>query len=526
MAPVPAIGGTVAVDGGGGAGFSFDPLPRCLSAALPRWGACMIHLLGSTKRVCGNFSRREMLRVGGLSLLGLSLDSLLRAEDARPTPLALPARRAKSVILLYLFGGPSVQETFDPKPNAPREFRGEFGSIPTSVPGVHFCEYLPRMAKWMHRSTLIRSATHDMNDHSAGLLYTMTGAPPEKLESLVPTLSTQAPSMNSVIEYLSRSERRTMPATSWMPCYPGWGQQITRPGPFAGWLGSKWDPLITQCELRDLYTPKDFYDVQRHPVGRIVPLGTQLSAGISLDRFKGRRQLAEQLHQSAAAIGNSEAYERFDEYQRRAFDILTEAGSANSPWRAFDVAEEKPTTRDRYGRHLYGEAALMARRMVERGARFVTVCWESFEKVGGDPTAWDTHSGHFPIMKDYRLPALDQVYSALCEDLQDRGLLDETLIVVMGEMGRAPKVNASGGRDHWSYLYNILMTGAGVKQGLVYGASDDRAERPTEHPVTPADFIATLYGAMGIDPNIFLEDALGRPRPLTPGGSVIPAILA
>ncbi len=262
----------------------------------------MIRVLGTAKQVCDGFSRREMLRVGGLSLLGLSLEDLLRAEQARD---GAPARgKAKSVILLYLFGGPAVQETFDPKPNAPLEFRGEFGSIPTSVPGVHFCEHLPRMAKWMHRSTLIRSATHDMNDHSAGLLYTMTGAPPDKLESLVPTLSTQAPSMNSVIEYLARHERRTMPASVWMPCYPGWGQKITRPGPFAGWLGRRWDPLITDCELRENYIPKDFYDVQRHATGRRS----------WIDR-RGQRRANRRRNGPTAEVGDSGLVLRLDTFQ-------------------------------------------------------------------------------------------------------------------------------------------------------------------------------------------------------------------
>jgi hypothetical protein len=484
----------------------------------------MIRVLGRANQACDGITRREMLRMGGLSLFGLSLEDLLRAEAVQGGKSA--PGKAKSVILLYLFGGPAVQETFDPKPAAPLEYRGTFGSIPTSVPGVHFCEYLPRMAQWMNRSSLIRSATHDMNDHSAGLLYTMTGAPPDKLESLVPTLPSQAPSMNAVIEYLARQERRTMPASVWMPCYPGWGQKITRPGPFAGWLGRQWDPLVTECELRDPYTAKDFYDVQRQATGRIIPLGTQLNSDVTLDRFAARRKLAEQLHSETARVGASEAYGRFDDYQRRAFDILADTSSAESPWRAFDLGSEKPALRDRYGRHLYGEAALTARRMVERGVRFVTVCWESFDKTGGDPTAWDTHEKHFSIMKDWRLPSLDQVYSALCEDLEARGLLDETLVVVMGEMGRSPKVNARAGRDHWSYLYNILLTGAGVKHGYVHGASDDRAERPTASPVTPADFIATLYAAMGIDPSAVLEDPTGRPHPLTPGGTVVGEILA
>ena len=182
----------------------------------------MISILGQSQTACDGLRRREMLRLGGLSLLGMTLPDLLRAEATLPSQ---PGKgKAKSVILLYLFGGPAVQETFDPKSDAPREFRGEFGSIPTSLPGVHFCEHLPRMAKWMDRSTLIRSATHDQNDHSAGMLYTMTGAPADKLESLVPVLNTQAPSMNAMVEYLSRTSRSTAPASVWMPCNPGWGQ--------------------------------------------------------------------------------------------------------------------------------------------------------------------------------------------------------------------------------------------------------------------------------------------------------------
>ena len=484
----------------------------------------MIRVLGPTQSACDGLRRREMLRLGGLSLLGLSLPQLLRAEATLPTQ---PSRgKAKSVILLYLFGGPAVQETFDPKPDAPRELRGPFGSIPTSVPGVHFNEFLPRMAQWMDRSTLIRSATHEHNDHSAGMLYTMSGAPADKLESLVPVLNTQAPSMNAVVEYLSRNQRTAAPPSVWMPCAPGWGQKITRPGPFAGWLGRKWDPLVTDVELRDPYEPKTFYDVQRQAAGNVLVPGTKLPSEITLDRFNTRRSLAEQLHQQADRVGHSEAYPSFDAYQRRALDILADNSSRESAWRAFDLAEERPALRDRYGRHLFGECALTARRLVERGTRFVTVYWESYEKVGGDPTAWDTHSDHFNICKYHRLPPLDQTYSALCEDLQARGLLDETLVIVMGEMGRSPKINGSAGRDHWSFVHNILLTGAGVKHGYVHGASDKTAARVTDKPVLPADLIATVYAAMGIDAEGFIEDAGGRLRPITPGGSVVREVLA
>ncbi|MSU36573.1 MAG: DUF1501 domain-containing protein [Pedosphaera sp.] len=489
----------------------------------------MIRVLGSPHRVCDGVTRRELLRVGGLSLFGLSLPELLRAEATAATLPPIPGPgRAKSVILLYLFGGPAIHETWDPKPDAPREIRGEFGSIPTSVPGVHFCEFLPKSARWMNRSTLVRSATHNSNDHSAGLLHTLTGLPPDKLESLVPILPTQAPGLMSVVEYLTRKERRSIPASVWMPCYPGWGQQILRPGPFGGYLGRRYDPLFTHCEITERYEPRDFYDTRSHPIGRLTVPSVQLPPELTLDRLQQRQSLATQLQRETTRLGESPDYERFDEYQRKAFDILTANSGAGSesPWRAFQLDEESPALRDRYGRHLYGEAALTARRLVERGVRFATVSWESFEKAGADPAAWDTHEKHFSILKDYRLPLLDQVYSTLCEDLEARGLLDETLVVVMGEMGRAPKVNAAGGRDHWSYLYNVLFTGAGLKKGCVYGSSDSKGYRPATHPVTPGDIIATIYAAMGIDPGAIIEDAAQRPRPIVPEGSPIRAILA
>ncbi len=484
----------------------------------------MIRVLGSTKTVCGGLSRREMLRAGGLSLLGMSLPELLHAEAT--LPLNSQSGRAKSVILLFLFGGPPVQETFDPKPNAPREYRGEFGSIPTSVPGVHFCEYLPQMAKWMNRSTLIRSFTHDSNDHSAGLLHTITGAPPDRIESLVPVLPTQAPGINSVIEYLARDEQKGAPASVWMPCFPGWGQLIVRPGPYGGFLGRQFDPLFTDCEITVKYDAQDFYDTRMEPVGRMRVPSTTLGPDLALDRFRSRFNLAEQLGKKAELLGNSAEYRRFDDFQKKAFHILSNRQGAASPWQAFNLDEEQPSLRDRYGRHLYGEAALTARRLVERGVRFVTVSWESFEKQGNDPTAWDTHEKHFPVLKDHHLPALDQVYSALCEDLSSRGLLDETLVVVMGEMGRSPRVNPRGGRDHWSYLQNVLLTGAGVKHGLVYGSSDPRAIHVDSKPVSPGDLIATLYSAMGIDTHRMLESLDGRPRPIVPEGGPIRAILA
>jgi len=482
----------------------------------------MITLLGNPKRACSGITRRDALTAGGLSLFGMTLPDLLRAEQAQPS---LPTGgKAKSVILIYLFGGPPLHDTFDPKPSAPAEIRGEFGSTPTSVPSVHFCELLPQMAKWMDRSTLIRSAAHPHNDHSAGLLYTMTGKRAAKLESAVPVLPTQAPSMNSVIQYLARNEERELPASVWMPCYTGWGQAIVRPGPYSGFLGRQNDPFFTACKPHSENECK--YAYPEPTKGEIVLPEMDLPEGISLDRLDRRRSLAQQFNDELRRVEQTLAADSLELSRRQAFDLLTSANRPNSPWRAFSVDGEDAKLQDRYGRNLYGHSMLVARRLVESDVRFVTVTWEVFEKLKIDEDGWDTHQRNFHILRDHRLPVLDQAYSALCEDLEARGLLDETLIVVMGEMGRTPKINAKGGRDHWSFCHNVLLTGAGVKQGHVYGSSDRIGAYPATDPVGPEDLIATIYAAMGIDTNTFIYDQSNRPHPIAQQGKVLSGVLA
>jgi hypothetical protein len=471
--------------------------------------------------MCDGLTRRDLLTAGGLSLFGISLPDVLRAE-AESAPRT---GKAKSVILLYLFGGPPKHELFDPKPDAGEDVRGPFGTIATDVPGVQFCELVPQMSKWLNRSTLVRSGTHPHNDHSAGLLYTMTGKKAMKLESAVPVLPTQAPSMNAVVQYLARNERRELPAGVWMPCYPGWGQASIRPGPYAGFLGHRYDPLITGCDLTGTRKHKDFYDADIQN-GHIVLPEMKLQPEVTLDRLSRRRTLLDQFDDEQRRIEQDEARDRLDGYKQQAFDMLTSRNSPNSPWRAFDVSDEPPALRDRYGRHLYGEAALIARRLVERGVRLVTIAWESFEKRDGDGPAWDTHKDHFNIVKGYRAPALDQVHSALCEDMAASGLLDETLIVVMGEMGRTPKANKGAGRDHWSYCYDVMFTGAGVKQGLVLGSSDKIGAYPASHPVGPEATIATIYEAMGIDSSGMILDTADRPHPIAQRGKPVHEMLA
>ena len=240
-------------------------------------------------------SRRGLLTAGSATALGLSLPELLEAES-----LSHPAGKAKSVVLLYLFGGPPKHELFDPKPKASEQIRGPFGVIDTDLPGVQFSELVPKMSRWLRKSTLVRSATHPHNDHSAGLLYTMTGKKARKLESAVPTLPTQAPCMNSVMQYLARNERRDLPAGVWMPCYPGWGQSSHRPGAYAGFLGSQYDPLITTCELHETRPRKDFYDASIQK-GRITLPETTLPEGMSLGRLDRRRSLLRQVDEDRNA---------------------------------------------------------------------------------------------------------------------------------------------------------------------------------------------------------------------------------
>ncbi|MCH2203576.1 MAG: DUF1501 domain-containing protein [Fuerstiella sp.] len=481
----------------------------------------MITLLGNPKRTCGGITRRDVLTAGGLSLFGMTLPDLVRAEQsARSLP---QTGKAKSVILIYLFGGPPLHDTFDPKPDAPVEVRGEFGSTPTSVPGVHYCELLPQMAGWMNRSTLIRSATHPHNDHSAGLLYTMTGKRAAKLESAVPVLPTQAPSMNSVIQYLARNEERELPASVWMPCYTGWGQASVRPGPYGGFLGRQYDPFMTGCEP---YSDKECkYAYPERVKGKIVLPEMNLADGISIDRLDTRRSLSQQFNDEFRRVEQTQAIDRLDQSRRQAFDLLTSANRPNSPWRAFSTENEDVRLQDRYGRNLYGHSMLIARRLIESDVRFVTVTWEVFEKLNIDQDGWDTHQRNFHILRNHRLPVLDQAWSALCEDLDDRGLLDETLIVVMGEMGRSPKINAKGGRDHWSYCHNVLLTGAGVKHGHVHGTSDRIGAWPASDPVSPESLIATIYAAMGIDTTASIYDQSGRPHPIAQQGTPLSDVL-
>jgi hypothetical protein len=476
----------------------------------------MIRLLGSPRRCCDGLTRRETLTAGALTLLGsgFTLPQLLAAESRKPAD-ARPGK-AKSVILLYLLGGAATQDMWDLKPDAPVEVRGEFKPIDTNVPGVRVGEHLPLSAKWMHKAAVVRSVTHKAGCHNC--LPSYTG-----YEQLMPDQhprDTDPPSMGSVCEWLRR-DRGELPDYVYMPTWLGWGQAFRRAGPYAGHLGRRYDALTTECLP---HADPGAKPVPGKPaVVRGAPLlpNTTFDADLTLDRMNTRRsllgQLDDQLRETESAAAG------YDRTQRRAFDLLTSSRMRS----AFDLSKEDPRLVDRYGRHLFGHSTLIARRLVQEGVRFVNVTWDLFwDRVQIDYDAWDTHTNNFSILKDNKLPHFDRTYTALLEDLDRTGLLDETLVVVMSEMGRTPRVNGSGGRDHWTHCYSVVFAGAGVRGGTVYGASDAQAAYVKDRPVSTADVCCTIYEALGIDPELMVPDKTGRPVGIAWGGKPIADVLA
>ncbi len=485
----------------------------------------MLSILGSPRRLCDGQSRRELLRAGAIGLFGgMTLSNLLAAEAASAARVSrsagpgvpLRAGRAKSVLLLYLMGGPPHQDMWDMKPDAPSEYRGEFKPIRTSASGVEICELLPKMARWMHRSAIVRSAHHEGGDHNT--LPNFTGFNgPSSSGNIVSPGNADPPSMGSVVDYLGMGAPQ-VPAYFHLPCYLGWGQAIHRPGPGGGFLGSRYDPVYTECDPKVPEPARGGYP----QVVRGMPRLPALAPEITADRLGRRQSLRGQVDTGLRAVEKQNALAGTDRQYQRAFDLLTTPEARQ----AFDLTQVPNSERDRYGRSLFGEGTLIGRRLVEAGARFVTVAWDLFwERIQIDFDGWDTHTNNFELMRKFHLPYLDLAYGALMEDLDARGLLDETLVVVMGEMGRTPKVNARAGRDHWTPCYSVLYSGAGIRGGTIHGSSDKQAAYPDSDPVTPGDLCATIYHCLGVDPNIAVPDPQGRPIPIAHGGQPIRSII-
>ncbi len=479
----------------------------------------MLTMLGSPRRCCDGITRRETLQAGALSAIGgFGLPQMLAAEQSG----AVGHGRAKNVIFVFLLGGAATQDMYDLKPHGPSETRGEFQSIATNVPGIDVCEHLPKFSKWAHRTAFIRSVNHKAGCHNCLPCYTGYDlTPPDQNPR-----DTDPPSIGSVCEWLSAG-RKDLPEYVFMPVWLGWGQAFRRAGPYGGFLGKRFDPLTT--ESMPYYDKDGFAPLPGNPqIVRGAPQlpNSVLKDGMTVDRLNSRRSLLQQIddqrRQVDQVLAASTATSSFDRNQQRAFDVLTSSKLRS----AFDLSGEDPKTVDRYGNTLFGNSTLIARRLIEQGVRFVNVTWDLFwGPVNVDYDAWDTHQKNFHILKNNKLPGFDQTISALFEDLEARGLFDDTLVVVTSEMGRTPRINGNSGRDHWTFCYGSLMAGAGIKGGTVYGASDSQAAYVKDKPVRPADLIATTYRCLGIDPDFRVPDHNNRPVEISQGGSPIDEIL-
>jgi Protein of unknown function (DUF1501) len=441
------------------------------------------------------FTRREMLRVGGLALGGLSLPTLL----ASAAPKGGSFGKAKNCIILYLSGGPAQLDTFDPKPDAPEDVRGEFSTIATSLPGVRFSELLPNAAKWMHKSALVRTVYHDHNDHGRGSYWMFTGYPYPGSVSDVNSMSrADMPHMGSCLAKLAPGKGPMFPFAIVPHRMDVAGGR--RAGQFAGCLGGKYDPLLTGGNPN-----ADDFKLEN------LPLAPSEDASV----VKRRLTLVEQLNAQSADLDALAQSQAIKESQAKAIEVI----SSPRVRTAVDLSSASKELRERYGRNLFGQSVLLGKRLLDAGARLVQCNWQRTQGING--FAWDTHWNNFSAHKEDLVPPFDRAFHALMTDLDKTGQLDETLVVVAAEFGRSPKITRSNsGREHWPDCFSVLFAGGGIKGGQVYGQSDKIAAYPKENPVTPADFTATIYHCLGIDPSGETHDQGGRPLALSKGSPI------
>lgn len=468
--------------------------------------------------VAGLFSRRDLLRVGSLSLAATALPPALSAAE-KQQPVEGPGK-AKSVIFLWMAGGVTHIDSFDPKPDAPVEVRGVLGEIPTKLPGVRFCETLPQLAGVADKLAVLRSFSHDSNDHLVSQVYTLSG----KKVNMSQLYS--EPNIGSLVWRLQGS-RNGLPGYIAVP-------GITRPGPppynffVGGWLGSKFAPycLGGMPAEPDFTVGKKLYDPPANIEENWQPPSLALSAETPLARFSGRQQLRDAFDQALRNADRLDAVQSAESQYQNALRLLSTPAIRD----AFAIQTEPDNIRDAYGRTKIGGRCLTARRLVEAGARFVMVDY------GYDPdygNIWDNHNApgqnHPPIQemcrRGYHLAGMDRAFAALVSDLGDHGLLDSTLVCFITEFGRTPKINKDGGRDHWGAAGSLFFTGGGIKTGQVIGETDRTASKPTTHPYGPWDVAATIYHLLGINPKSFVPDFQDRPRSVLEQGDVIAELI-
>lgn len=482
----------------------------------------MLNILGGWQKNCSGWTRRHMLQAGGAGMLGLSLPRVLAAESAQRPSGNSP--RAKNVIFLVLYGGPSQLETFDMKPDAPSTLRGPFKPIPSRTPELRICELMPQLAGMSDKFSVIRTMSHPQNDHSSGGHYIQTGHPWHiPIGAGFNATEKDWPSIGSVVDYLDErsgaSATRNMPTNVFLPNRLGYLQKystkLVRPGGYGGWLGRAYDPLATNIQKRDEDDNPYFRPCTDDELNFCIQ-GTETDASLTLDRLEKRRSLLDQFDSARRDADSNSTTATYEKFRDRALTLV----SSEKVRTALDVRLEPAATRDRYGRKLFGQSVLVARRLIEAGTRFVTVGWDC-----PNGYSWDSHTNSVDV-QNHLIPGLDQALSALLADLSDRGLLDETLVIAMGEMGRTPKANAAWGRNHWSTLFPAVLAGGGVKNGIVYGSSDKDAAYAMDHRTTPEDLAATVFHLLGIDHHHRIPDSQGRPWPLVDEGHVVSGILS
>lgn len=461
----------------------------------------MLSFQANSTTLCDRLTRREWLRVGGLGTFGLSAGSLRSAHAAQPAAtgeLAASFGKAKRCIVLFMLGGPPQHETWDPKPQAPTEIRGDFGTIATATPGYHVGELMPQTAKLTEQIAVLRAMATDDNAHSSSGYWMLTGRPhsPKGQENALPGAPNNWPSLPAVVRHL-KGDHTSLPGAIRLPEEIWNTGHIVWPGQDAGWLGDHADPWLVTCDPNKA----DFH---------VPDIG--LPVEISPERFSRRNALRNFMNEHVPSIANTPV-KRWASWQHKAVELLGSTGAQS----AFALDQENAAIRDRYGRNRFGQSVLLARRLIEQGVSLVQVNWTRWEDDENVAPAWDTHAKNAERLKNALMPPMDQAYSALLGDLSERGMLEDTLVVWMGEFGRSPKINASGGRDHWGHCFSVALAGGGVRGGVVHGQSDRQGGYPLDGRVEPQDLSATVYHCLGIDPETTIRDPFGRPLTITTG---------
>ncbi len=495
----------------------------------------MLRILGTKKSLCDGVNRRDFLQVGGIGALGLNLAT--SATSKANGDFGAAFGKAKSCILIFPYGSPSSHETFDPKPDMP-DVQGEMKAISTNVPGLQICDRLPQMANVMDKVTVVRSMTHPYPVH--GLAYAVTGLP-----TYTPELETRArdnrhwPFIGSIVDYVERQRANGEPSEIPRNIGVPWlvnsktDNPAVNAGPFGAFLGAEYDPLWSDFDGPGLHiAPKNTVgQTERfhNPFGGTTAEGrfhlstaAELPAEMTMERLRLRRSLLTQFDRERQSLDRSSELQAWNNQQQQAMSLLT----SNKMREALDIGRESRELRERYGMNLFGQGCLAARRLIEAGGKFVSVFWDCFGQFANG--AWDTHQYHYPRMKELLLPGFDLAYPTLLSDLDERGLLDETLVIWMSEHGRTPQINSKpgGGREHWSRAYSVALAGGGIARGKIVGKTTRDGGEVLDNPVSPKDILATAFYLLGIDPHTTVPDQQGRPHPIAGTGKVRPELLA